>query len=138
MVPSRSETTEYPTVDEPAIVSGEGDNALRFTSNLYEKMIEHLRGELPNEGCGLIAFADDQPVRIYPGTNVLASQTRYRMDDEQVIQAVDDMESNGWRLGAIYHSHPASPARPSMTDLEEANWPDAMMLIVSFSDQDDP
>lgn len=106
---------------------------LHFPADLYTQMLDHLRHELPNEGCGLIAFKGDRPVKIFPGTNVLASRTRYRMDDAEVISAVDEMEANGWWLGAIYHSHPASPPQPSSTDLREANWPNAIMIIVSLS-----
>lgn len=107
--------------------------SVRFDGELFHQMIAHLRDELPNEGCGLIAFDADGPVKIFPGTNVLASRTRYRMDDEEVIQAIDEIEDHGWRLGAIYHSHPTSSPNPSATDIREANWPDALMIIVSLS-----
>jgi aspartate racemase len=57
------------------------------------------------------------------------------MDDVQVLRAVDDMARHNWWLGAIYHSHPTSPAVPSTTDLREANWPDALMIIVSLMEE---
>jgi aspartate racemase len=94
-------------------------------------MIDHLREVHPYEGCGLIAFSGAEPIKIYPGTNILRSSTRYRMSDIEVLRAVDDMDRQGWWLGAIYHSHPNSQPVPSTTDLREANWPDALMLIAS-------
>jgi len=105
--------------------------ALRIEERLYLEMIEHLREVHPHEGCGLIAFAGAEPVKIYPGTNILRSASRYRMSDIEVLRAVDDMDRQGWWLGAIYHSHPNSQPVPSTTDLREANWPDALMLIAS-------
>jgi aspartate racemase len=105
---------------------------LRIEQRLYTKIITHLQETLPLEGCGLVAFDADGPVKVYPGTNVLHSDNRYRMDDFEVLRAVDDIERHGWVLGAIYHSHPSSPATPSATDLREATWPDALMLIVSL------
>jgi aspartate racemase len=95
-------------------------------------MLAHAQRERPNESCGLIAFQYDRAVKLYPGTNVLASATRYRMEDREVLGAVDEIDRKGWWLGAIYHSHPTSPAVPSSTDLREANWPDALMIIISL------
>lgn len=109
---------------------------LRISQRLFDEIIDHLDSMRPNEGCGLVAFEDDAPVQVYPGTNVLQSPTRYRMDDTEVLEAVADMNAHGWWLGAIFHSHPTSPPVPSSTDLQEANWPDALMLIVSFQDDE--
>jgi hypothetical protein len=53
-----------------------------------------------------------------------------------VLAALRDMETNGWRLGAIVHSHPASPPTPSPTDLREAHYQGALMMIVSFAAHD--
>jgi aspartate racemase len=101
---------------------------------LHDALIQHVTEALPNEGCGLIAFEDDRPVKLFPGRNVLESPSRYRMADLEVLRAVDEMNRQNWWLGAIYHSHPRSPARPSLTDLNEANWLDALMVIVSLMD----
>ncbi|MCC6935851.1 MAG: amino acid racemase [Thermomicrobiales bacterium] len=109
---------------------------LRIPERLFDAVIDHLDRTRPNEGCGLIAFDGDTPVRIYPGTNILQSPTRYRMDDAEVLEAVSDMEAHGWWLGAIFHSHPISPPVPSSTDVLEANWPDALMIIASFQHED--
>lgn len=111
--------------------SGQADT-LVMPERLLLRMVEHLEQTFPNEGCGLIAFDGDRPVQVFPGSNVLASPTRYRMADIEVLRAVDEMHRNGWWLGAIYHSHPSSPPVPSTTDLREANWPDALMIIVSL------
>lgn len=105
---------------------------LRIEKRLYARVIQHVVDELPNEGCGLIAFDDAGPVKVYPGTNILRSPRRYRMDDLEVLRAIEDIDAHGWWLGAIYHSHPHSAPSPSTTDIREANWPDALMLIVSL------
>lgn len=112
--------------------SAGGLGSLRMERRLYQQIVEHLEETPDLEGCGLIAFEADRPVRIYPGTNVLRSANRYRMDDIEVLRAVDEMDRNGWWLGAIYHSHPNSPPLPSTTDIREANWPHALMIIVSL------
>lgn len=55
------------------------------------------------------------------------------MDPAEVLAAFRDLDANGWTLGAIVHSHPATPPAPSPTDLREAYYPEALMLIVSFA-----
>jgi proteasome lid subunit RPN8/RPN11 len=44
------------------------------------------------------------------------------------------MEEEGEELSAIYHSHTASPAYPSQTDINLAAYPDTIYLIVSLAE----
>ena len=102
-------------------------------------MRAHLAAAAPLEAVGLLAVADDPGGAIahvtafYPGTNVDASPTRYTMDPAEVLAAFRDIEARGWRLGAIVHSHPTTPPVPSATDLTEAHYPDALLLIVGLA-----
>jgi [CysO sulfur-carrier protein]-S-L-cysteine hydrolase len=97
----------------------------------------HLAAVLPNEGCGLLAVNDDghrwRAEHFYAGANVDTSPVRFTMDPQEVVAAFDDMERGGWRLGAIVHSHPRTPATLSQTDLREAAYPDALLVVVSFA-----
>lgn len=72
-------------------------------------------------------------VRFYPGSNADASPHRYTMDPVAVIDALRDIDRQRWTLGAIVHSHPSGPATPSATDLAEAHYPDALMVIADLS-----
>jgi [CysO sulfur-carrier protein]-S-L-cysteine hydrolase len=109
--------------------------SLTIRADLYRCMIAHLRASLPLEGCGLAACDSAGVTRLYPGTNTEASETRYNMDLAEVVAAFDEIERRDWQLGAIYHSHPQTPARPSATDLSYAFYPDALMVIVSFESE---
>jgi proteasome lid subunit RPN8/RPN11 len=110
---------------------------LRLSEARLAEIVAHLRNALPNEGCGLIAVdpvANHDVVAFFPGSNADASPTRFTMDGKEVIDALKAMELHGWRLGAIVHSHPNHPATPSPTDLIEALYPAALMVICSFAE----
>lgn len=118
--------------------SAPSGTALRVPLQMMRQVIGHLASALPLEGCGLLAIAssgdhEHKAVKFYPGTNVDQSSTRYTMDPVEVLAAFKEMRANDWELGAIVHSHPHSEANPSPTDLREAYYPDALMLIVSFA-----
>jgi len=110
--------------------------ALRIPEAIVRAVIAHLAAAAPSEGVGLLATAPavdgERVVRFYPGRNIDASATRYTMDPAQVVAAFDEMGRHGWRFGAIVHSHPASAATPSATDLREAFYPDVLMVIVDL------
>ena len=100
-------------------------------------MVRHLRSAMPHEGCGLLATVDDgdgrRAVQFFPGDNIDRSTTRFTMDPRQVMAAIDAITQTGWRMGAIVHSHPSSEPTPSPTDLREAYYPDAWLVIVSLA-----
>jgi proteasome lid subunit RPN8/RPN11 len=109
-----------------------------MSRSIYDQMLGHLRWSAPLEGVGLLAVTlnahhEAQAVRFYPGTNVDASPTRYTMDPEEVLATIRDIERHGWRLGAIVHSHPETPAIPSATDRREAYYPEALLVIVGIA-----
>lgn len=116
-------------------LASEAPDVLRMCVALYQEMIDHLRSTLPLEGCGIIAMLDGAAVRLFPGTNTESSETRYNMDLAEIVDAFDAIDRNGWKLGALFHSHPHSAPIPSETDLANAFYPDALMVIVSFSSE---
>jgi proteasome lid subunit RPN8/RPN11 len=133
--------------------------------DVRDAVLRHLTAALPHEGVGLLAttwegsepspqptqssvlspqsFVHPHPspnglaraTRFYPGRNVDASPTRFTMDPAEVLLALREIDESSWWLGAIVHSHPAGPARPSPTDLREARYPDALTVIVSLAEQ---
>jgi proteasome lid subunit RPN8/RPN11 len=113
--------------------------------SIRDEIMIHLLEATPNEGVGLLAvgapFRDDddlsaiEAVRFFPGTNIDRSPARYTMAPDEVVLALREMRDAGLRLGGIVHSHLRGPATPSATDIREANYPDALMMIVSFAAQ---
>jgi proteasome lid subunit RPN8/RPN11 len=86
------------------------------------------------EICGLIGSKNGLPCTCYPVKNIAQHpEQRFLLDAKEQIAAMSAMRNQGEDLFAIYHSHPAAPALPSATDLEQAAYPDAIYLIVSLN-----
>jgi proteasome lid subunit RPN8/RPN11 len=121
--------------------SPEGNGAippLLLSGERLDTIVEHLRGGLPNEGCGLIASIPtrhgDRGIHFFPGANIDRSPVRYTMDPKEVIDAMWWMRTLNWDLAAIVHSHPSTAPTPSRTDLREWYYQHARLLIISFVD----
>lgn len=110
---------------------------LRLPPSLREDILIHMIREAPNEGVGLLAIDRRAPiadaVAFFPGENIDASPSRYTMHPRDVVAALDTIAERGWELGAIVHSHMKGPATPSHTDVSEAQYTDAVMVIVSLA-----
>jgi proteasome lid subunit RPN8/RPN11 len=111
---------------------------LRIPPAIYGEMIEHCREGLPNEACGFLGGRDGAAERIYKLTNAAKSPVYYRPADKEMIAAMNDIDDKGLELVAIFHSHVASQAYPSPTDIREAHYPDSAYVIVSMANQYEP
>jgi proteasome lid subunit RPN8/RPN11 len=111
---------------------------LRIPRDFADTIISQARAEYPNEACGLLAGADDSASRIFPMTNAERSPVIYRMEPKEQLKAFNEIEDEGLHLVGIYHSHTRSPAYPSATDVSLAYYPEAVYLIVSLADRDEP
>jgi proteasome lid subunit RPN8/RPN11 len=101
-------------------------------------MLAHAREEVPNECCGLIGGANGVTRTVYRAKNAEASPLRYNLDPQDQFRIMREMEEGGEELAAIYHSHTKSPAYPSQTDINLAAYPDALYLIVSLAEGEEP
>lgn len=111
---------------------------MRIPNQIYEELLDHARAEVPNECCGLIGGRDGEPRTVYRARNAEASPLRYNLDPQDQFRIMSEMEERGEDLSAIYHSHTASPAYPSQTDINLAAYPDALYLIVSLAEGEEP
>jgi proteasome lid subunit RPN8/RPN11 len=106
---------------------------MRVSRPIYEELLAHAREEAPNECCGLIGGSDGVARTVYRARNAEASPLRYNLDPQDQFRIMTEMDERGEELSAIYHSHTASPAYPSQTDINLASYPDALYLIVSLA-----
>jgi len=105
---------------------------VHLPDDLRHEIIDHCVAGLPNEACGLLALHGDRVVKAYPTGNSDASAVSYTVPVQEHYQALTDAESNGWRLGGVFHSHPRGSARMSSLDMERAVEPDWVYLVVGL------
>ena len=110
---------------------------LTISRDLYEKIIEHARKDHPDEACGVIAgpAGSDRPVRFIPMQNAERSPTFYRFDSREQLKVWREMDDNDEEAVVIYHSHTATEAYPSRTDISYASEPQAHYVLVSTRDE---
>lgn len=106
---------------------------MKITLEIIERISEHSRDGLPNEACGLLTGVDDTVLRFYPMTNTDASAEHFSFDPAEQFAVLREARSEGHRIIANYHSHPATPARPSDEDIRLAFDPDIIYVIVSLA-----
>ena len=105
---------------------------LRVAREAHDAMVAHARAERPDECCGLLLATGDLIDASVPARNLLASQTRFRVDPADHFAAIRPARSTGGGRGA-YHSHPRGPSTPSPTDAAEVNDPSLLYVIVSLA-----
>ncbi|WP_041261682.1 Mov34/MPN/PAD-1 family protein [Pseudofrankia inefficax] len=106
---------------------------LRIDRALYEAIIDHARRDHPDEACGVIAgpFGSDRPERFIPMENAERSPTFYRFDSMEQLKVWREMDDKDEEPVVIYHSHTATEAYPSRTDVSFASEPGAHYVLAS-------
>lgn len=96
-------------------------------------MIEHARQDHPDEACGVIAgpLGSDTPTRFIPMDNAARSTTFYEFDSKDLLRLYRQMDDNDEEPVVIYHSHTATQAYPSRTDVSYASEPNAHYVLLS-------
>jgi proteasome lid subunit RPN8/RPN11 len=101
-----------------------------------DAMIAHAKADHPDEACGVIVGPEgsDQPVRLVPMTNADRSPTFFRFDPQEQLRLYRAMEDADEEIVVVYHSHTATEAYPSRTDVGLATEPQAHYVLVSTAE----
>jgi len=106
---------------------------VRIPRTVINQILHQAQHDPEIEVCGLISGDAQGLKRCYPVANVAGDRRRlFEMDPKRLIDAMRQMRDRGEELNAIYHSHPDAPARPSLEDIRQHEYPDALYLIVSL------
>jgi proteasome lid subunit RPN8/RPN11 len=105
---------------------------------MAEAIVAQALAEQPLEACGLVvgsapAGEGGAARRYVPCRNAAASPVRYSVHPDDLLRVTLETDGADEVIWAIAHSHVASPAIPSPTDVGRAQYPDALYLVVSLT-----
>jgi proteasome lid subunit RPN8/RPN11 len=99
----------------------------------YDAIVAHAKRDHPDEACGIVAGPEgsDRPERVIEMVNAAGSPTFYEFDSTDLLQLYKEMDANDEEPVVVYHSHTATEAYPSVTDVKLASEPNAHYVLVS-------
>ncbi len=106
---------------------------LRIDQETYDAIIAHAKRDHPDEACGVVAGPEgsDRPERFVPMVNAASSPTFYEFDPTEQLSLYREMDAREEEPVVVYHSHTATEAYPSRTDIGLAQEPNAHYVLVS-------
>ena len=110
---------------------------IKLKKSDYDIIVEHAKKEAPIEACGLIAgeiSGEDRIIKkVYILTNTDHAEEHFTLDPKEQLAAVKDMRAEGLIPLGNWHSHPATPSRPSEEDMRLAFDKNASYFILSLA-----
>ena len=106
---------------------------LSISQDLVDALVAHARADHPDEACGVIAgpAGSDAPTRHIPMINAARSTTFYEFESSDLLKLYRELDANNEDPVVIYHSHTATEAYPSRTDISYASEPFAHYVLIS-------
>jgi proteasome lid subunit RPN8/RPN11 len=109
----------------------------------YAAIVAHAKRDHPDEACGVVAgpLGEDRAERFIPMVNAAGSPTFYEFDSSELLSLYKEMDDRDEEPVVVYHSHTATEAYPSRTDIDLAGEPNAHYVLVStreFGNSDGP
>ena len=98
---------------------------MKIPNEIIDKLISQARQDAPNESCGYLLGVSG------PDGDVVTPE-HFSFAPKDQFAALKYARQNGLKILANWHSHPASPSRPSQEDLRLANDPTIRYAILSL------
>ncbi|MER7704224.1 M67 family metallopeptidase [Kitasatospora sp. NPDC097605] len=113
---------------------------LTITRELRDAIVAHARADHPDEACGVVAGPEGsgRPERFIPMLNAARSPTFYEFDSGDLLKLYREMDDRDEEPVIVYHSHTATEAYPSRTDVSYASEPNAHYVLVSTAEGNGP
>ena len=109
---------------------------LRIDRATYDGIVAHAKRDHPVEACGIVAGPEgsDRPERLVEMLSAAGSPTFYEFDSTELLALYKELWARDEEPVVVYHSHTATEAYPSRTDIDLANEPEAHYVLVSTRD----
>jgi proteasome lid subunit RPN8/RPN11 len=106
---------------------------MKIPQHIIDQLVSQARQDAPDETCGyLLGTPDGDVTENYWMENVDHSPEHFSFAPKDQFAALKYARSRGLKILANWHSHPASPSRPSAEDLRLANDPTIRYAILSL------
>ena len=118
---------------EPRAGAKYAGRVLTIDQATYDAIVAHAKRDHPDEACGIVAGPEgsDRAERVVEMVNAAGSPTFYEFDSTELLDLYKQMWANDQEPVVIYHSHTATEAYPSRTDIGLAGEPGAHYVVVS-------
>lgn len=107
---------------------------MEIPQSIIDELIEQAERDAPDESCGYLLGIGDVVTENYWMENTDHSPEHFSFAPRDQFAALRYARSKGLNILANWHSHPASPSRPSQEDLRLANDPTIRYAILSLLD----
>lgn len=107
---------------------------MEINDEVIKSVIEQAKKDAPIESCGLLLGKDDLVTENYWMENIDHSSEHFSFAPKDQFAALKYARGKGLKILANWHSHPASPSRPSQEDIRLANDPHIRYAIISLLD----
>ena len=105
---------------------------MTIPQNVIDELIAQAQKDAPLETCGYLLGKDDVVTENYWMENIDHSSEHFSFAPKDQFAALRYARQHGLKILANWHSHPASPSRPSQEDLRLANDPTIRYAILSL------
>jgi proteasome lid subunit RPN8/RPN11 len=109
---------------------------LNLDPAVRDAIVAHARRDHPDEACGIVAgpAGSGRAERVVEMTNAARSMTQYEFEPAEQLRIYREMDDRDEEAVVVYHSHTATEAYPSRTDVRYASQPEAHYVLVSTRD----
>lgn len=111
---------------------------IRITQEAYDSILAQAKSDAPVESCGYALGVTDEDgetliTENYRLTNIDHAEEHFSLDPKEQFAAIKYARTNKLKVIGNWHSHPASPSRPSEEDKRLAFDPNILYLIMSLA-----
>lgn len=107
---------------------------MTITEKVKQNITIQAQQDAPQESCGYLLGTGEEVTEDYAMTNIDHSSEHFSFNPKEQFAALNYARNKGLKILANWHSHPASPARPSKEDIRLANDPTIRYAILSLQD----
>ena len=107
---------------------------MKINDDVIKQMIAQAQKDAPIETCGYLLGNNGVVTENYWMENIDHSSEHFSFAPKDQFAALKYARSKHLKILANWHSHPASPSRPSQEDIRLANDPTIRYAILSLHD----